>query len=159
MQNLIRIQVCSAATILLFVATALCLGNWNPPVDLVILSDPIFHVPLPRLFWIAAVIATLVALVCLFTHKAKAQVTLVALYTLSFMTYRFWVVASGITPGLGGYLGRLGSTFGITGTTADGVLMGLGWYLLTGSAASLLLLRRTSPVPPTVCEGKKTLGA
>lgn len=159
MQNLVRIYVCSAGTIFLFVATALCLSNRTIPADMVSLSDPIFHVPLPRLFWIVAAVATAVALVCLFTHQTKVQVALVVLGTSSFLACRLWVAAADSTTHLGGYLGRLGSTFGIEGTTADGVLTGLGGYLLAGSVAALFLLRRPAPVAPTGSDSKRILDA
>ena len=142
MKNLTRLFVCSAGTILLFVATAAFLCNQAMPVDMEPLNDPIFHVPLPRLFWIVCGVGMVGGMICLMTHKNKVQLTLVALCALTFLGCRTWVAISGISAGFAGYLGGLGRVFGIDGATMERILCVACVYLLMGCIASFFLERK-----------------
>ncbi len=142
MNNLTRLFVCSAGAILLFGATALVLCNRAMPVDIEPLNDPLFHMPMPRVFWIVCGVGTAVALVCLFARKTKVQLVLVALSGLMFLCCRTWVAISGISTGLAGYLGGLGRVFGIDGATTDKFLCAASVYLLMGSIALFFLERK-----------------
>ena len=142
MNNLTRLFVCSAGTILLFGATALVLCNRSLPVDMEPLNDPIFHVPLPRLFWIVCGVGMVAGMICLMTHKTKVQLTLVALCALTFLGCRTWVSLSGISSGFAGYLGGLGRVFGIEGGNTEIILCAASVYLLAGCIALFFLERK-----------------
>lgn len=141
-KTLMRLFVCSAGTILLFVATGAFLCYQAMPVDLEPLNDPVFHVPLPRLFWIVCGVGMVVGMICLMTHKTKVQLTLVALCALTFLGCRTWVSLSGISLGFAGYLAGLGRVFGIGGGNMEKILCAASVYLLAGCIASLFLKRK-----------------
>jgi len=112
------------------------------PVDIEPLNDPLFHMSLPRVFWIVCGVGTAVALVCLFARKTKVQLVLVALSGLMFLGCRTWVAISGISTGLAGYLGGLGRVFGIDGATTGKFLCAASVYLLMGSIALFFMERK-----------------
>ena len=112
------------------------------PVDIEPLNDPLFHMPLPRLFWIVCGVGTAVALVCLLTRKAKVQLVLVALCGLMFLGCRTWIAISGISAGFAGYFSGLGRVFGIDGATTEKILCAASVYLLTGCIALFFLERK-----------------
>lgn len=128
------------------------------PVDIEPLNDPIFHMPLPRVFWIVCGVGTAVALVCLFARKIKVQLVLVALCGLMFLCCRTWVAISGISTGLAGYLGGFGRVFGIDGATTEKIICAASVYLLTGCIA-LFFLERKRAVSSGIAGAGKTIVA
>ena len=136
MQKLVRNFIYSAGAIFLFVATAMFLANLTNPPDLAPANDPIFHIPLPLIFWIVGGLGVAVALVCLFARNRRLQITLVFLFAMSFLACRLYVSVLDVSNGFKGYLGGLAAAFGIGAGTADALLIGIGFYLLTGCLAS-----------------------
>jgi hypothetical protein len=138
MQNLVRGFIYSAGVIFLFVATALFLVNLTSPADLAPINDPIFHAPVPRLFWIVGGIGLAVALVCLFARNSKLQTTLILLFASVFLGFRICVSVLGVSHGFKGYLGSLADAFGIQASSADALLTVVSLYLLIGCFLSRL---------------------
>lgn len=132
MQRLARGFFYSAGAIFLFVATALFLVNLTSPADLSPTNDPVFHVSVPRLFWIVGGIGSAVALVCLFARNTRLQTTMVSLFAIGFLGSRMCVSVLDVSNGFKGYLGPVADAFGLQASTADKLLIVTSLYLLIG---------------------------
>lgn len=147
MQTLTRSFIIAAGVMFLFVAAALVISNQTTPADLAPTNDPLFQVPIPRVFWWTGGIGVAVALVCLFAQKPLLPTILVALCALGFLACRVYVSATGISAGFAGYLSGLGDAFGIRGGTAEILLIGMSCFLLIGCWVALgLELKQKSRV-------------
>lgn len=142
MQSMVRLFIYSAGVVLLFLASALCLVNLANPADLSPTNDPILHLPVTWLFWIVGGIGSLVAMICLFVQKSLLPAMLVAGFALGFLGCRVFVSAFDISQGFGGYLGGLGSVFGMSGRATDLLLIAVNSCLLVGSIVAVYVERR-----------------
>lgn len=132
----VRVFLHSAGVMILFVATALFLANLATPADLSPINDPILHLPLTRVFWMAGVLGTLVGMICLLARKTRLPASVVAAFALAFLACRVLVSAFDLSEGFGGYLGGVGDLFGLSGRSADTLLLAMNVYLLAGGVVS-----------------------
>lgn len=142
LQNAVRVFVCSAGVVFLFLASALFLVNLANPADLSSANDPIFHLPLTWVFWIVGGVGMLVAMICLFATKSLLPAIVVAVFALCFLACRVFVSAFDISQGFGGYLGGLGGVFGMSGRTTDLLLIAVNSCLLVGSIVAVCMERK-----------------
>jgi len=140
--TLVRLFVCSAGVLVLFLASVLFLSNLTRPADLSPVNDPVLKVPLPWLFWVVGGLGTIVALTCLLHRRPTLPAWLVGGCALGYVGCRCFVSAFGICEGFGGYLGEVGGLFGLRGQTTDLVLVATCLYLLAGSSLSVYLERK-----------------
>jgi hypothetical protein len=109
--------------------------------------DPIFAIPFRQVFWVVGGLELVVALICLFSNRARLQAGLVAWLATSFVIYR-------LALNLSGYhspchcLGNLTDALHISPQAADTAMKIVLAYLLIGSYATLFWLWRQKRKPP-----------
>ena len=143
--KLTRIFTDSAAALLAAFATALLLGN--VAAKLVQPLDPVFALPMDRLFWILGAITWVVLLAIVFLRSPCGKLGLILWFAANLAIYRLSLLWLGFHTS--GYLGSLAHTFDLSGGATDKLLNLLFLYLLIGSAVLLLwqLLARPEEVP------------
>jgi predicted RNA-binding Zn-ribbon protein involved in translation (DUF1610 family) len=137
--KMIRQFTYSAGALLLAAAMGMFISTWAG-TGLIHPHDPIFKIPIPRLFWIVGGLELLIALICLFGKRVSLQVTLVLWLAMNFTVYQIGLWGMGVSGGFKGYLGDVSAAFGISFSTADLMMKTLVLYLLSGSILSLLWL-------------------
>lgn len=140
---------------MLFLATALLIVNLLTPVDLSPVNEPILHLPITLVFWMVGGLGTVVAMVCLLAQKTMLPATLVAGFALGFLACRVFVSAFDISQSFGGYLGGVGGLFGMSGRTADMLLVAANLYLLAGSFVSVYVERKRKALGGGVVGGSR----
>jgi hypothetical protein len=132
-----RAFIVSAGVLLLAIATAGMLSNWTGAA-MVSPREPVLMLRISTLFWIWGAMEVAVACVCLFGSSIRVQLMLIFWVGLNLAVYG-WALADGSIRGLGGYLGGLAGSYGVSPATAALVLASTVCYLLLGSSITLLL--------------------
>jgi hypothetical protein len=158
MQKLIRAYICSAGALLLALATALFLVNFQEtPLDFVPARDLVFNLQLPTLFWILGGILGITALFCLFGDQTTLQLIHVLWLSISLMVYRLSLLFLGVNGGVKGWLGEMADAFGVSTSTMGALLAMAVWYLFIGSSITITFvwaserMKRANPSMKMVC--------
>jgi hypothetical protein len=140
MRKLNQAYLYSAGAVLLAMATALFLTNLRGyPLDFVPVRDPVFSLPMPKLFWLVGALLLGVALYCLFGQNTATRLGMVAWLLFNVMVLVFALPALGIRGGLKGYLGGLADTFGMSPGGMAGLVLGASGCLLIGGVTVMIL--------------------
>ncbi|MGO9271447.1 MAG: hypothetical protein ACLQOO_14495 [Terriglobia bacterium] len=127
----------TAAALLLALSTALFIINLSGPPDLILPRDPISGLSFRYLFWIFAVVAALLAFLCLFSDRPVRLLPWVAWLAFNFLVYRVGLYFDGCHS-LAGFLSCVTYAFGLPPKAAS-LLLDLAFaYLLIGSCITLL---------------------
>ena len=97
--------------------------------------EPLFLLLLPTLYKILGWVELAAALFCLFGKNVALQAVLVLWLALNLLVYRISLDYSGVTDGLNGYTGSIGSAFGVNGSLINGFFMATVLYWLFGGLA------------------------
>ncbi len=100
-------------------------------------------------------LGTVVAMVCFLAQKTMLPTKLVARFALGLLICRAFVSAFDISQGFGGYLGGVGGLFGVSGRTADTLLVATSLYLLAGSVVSVYVERKRKTLGGGVVGGSR----
>lgn len=142
-RNFVHIFTQSAGALLLGMAAAMALANWDS-AGLTQPHDPVFMVSMRTVFWVAALVALVVGLFCLGDKHVRFKLGLVCCLALDVAVYQVGVRWSGIMMEFSVYLGSLARAFGLTPQFTCWILNLVFLYLLIGSSMSLLWLWRRS---------------
>jgi hypothetical protein len=139
MRNFVRIFPQSAGALLLGLAVAMFIGNWDS-AGIMQPHDPGFMVSMRTLFWAVAFVELTVGLLCLGETRVWLKLSLVLWLALNIGVYQVGVRWSGLTHDFSVYLGTLARAFGLTPRFTYWILNLVYLYLFIGSSASLMWL-------------------
>ncbi len=131
----------SAAALLLALAAAIWISN-HANAGLALPHDPILNISMRNTFWMAGAMASVVALVCLFSQRLNFKAGLILWMAANLLIYQAGFIWSGSHRGLGVYLSSIASIFDLSSSTTSLVLKIASGYLFIGSALTLLWLWR-----------------
>ena len=100
----VRFFTNSAGALLLAVALALFIANWDS-AGLTQLHDPVFVISMQNLFWIVGAIALVVAMICLFgEHRVWLKMAIVLWLAVNLFAYQMGFLSKGSHAGFSVYL-------------------------------------------------------
>lgn len=136
--KLIQIFIRSAGVLLLAMSASLVVSTWTSGA-LIQPRDPVLGISIHKLFLIVAVIAGLVALICLFGEKLLQQLTWILWFSAIFEIYQFGLLGDG-GRSLSVYLTDFHAAFGISAESVT-VLAEVSFAsLFLGGCIALLLV-------------------
>jgi DNA-directed RNA polymerase subunit RPC12/RpoP len=139
--GIFRLFTDSAAALLLAMAAAIWISN-HANAGLSLPHDPILNISMRTTFWMAGAMASVVALVCLFSKPIAFKAGLILWLALNLLAYQAGFVWGGSHRGLGGYLNSVANTFDLPVGATSLILKIASGYLFIGSLMTLLWLWR-----------------